>query len=375
MKRFHQAISLAILAAITLAAGCANEAREASPIRTTGEAASRFFHMSFTTFAYTATDEAKRYTYDAIGEHADTIFFHFDEGVPWKEVYNKEPYPPEVEAALDERQRLAPAGHKIIVAATPLNGDRSGLAGTWSTGTNQPRFGIFREKTYDDLEVMDTYTQFCKDLIERFKPDYFIYGIEVNLLGKNKPDEWEPFAKLMKHTYGQLKAAYPELPVAFSVQLGDFYENEKADRRNLAQLVEFTDFLAVSSYPYPYAGSKLPDDYFSAFRTLAPDKPFAVAETGMIAEDLAVGDVKLNSNEEDQNRYVNTLLNAAQKENALFVNWFLIRDYDEFMKLLGPGASPIWLYWRDTGLIDGGGKPRSGLNTWKQWLELPVANK
>lgn len=369
MKKLIRAIAWAVLPSILLLPGCTSEKT------VTG---TRTFYMGFTPFPYAFTAEGIQDTKKLISENADAILFHMDEGIPWNEIHDNGKFNKKAEQEFGSKLENAPANAKIVTAVTPLNGDRTGIAGYWGESGNEPMTGIFKDKTFDDPLIIKTYIDYCKAVIRKVKPVYFIYGIEVNLIGKNRPELWPQFADLCKETYTSLKKDFPDLPLMFSIQLGDFYEQEAKDRENLALIMPYTDFLAVSCYPFNFSGNtapdKIPADYFSKIRSLAPEKPFAIAETGYMAEDMVIksANIEYKSNEDYQKKYVDFLLNAAQKEQAKFIFWFIPRDYDELWLTLEKSGAPEWFkLWKDNGLVSGDGKVRKALGVWKEWLDRP----
>lgn len=339
---------------------------------------SRTFYMAFSTFPYGYSEEAVNYTYQKIGEHADAILFHFDQGIPWYEASADLPFPSYVESELESKLSASPASKTRILSVTPLNFERSGLADNWD---KNPAFHPFYDKKLNDPVIVKSYIQFCKRVIDRFKPDYFNYGIEVNLLGELKPERWPEFTDLCRQVYGELKKEYPKTPVSFTIQMHEFYKHEEQDRKNMMEIMKYTDYVAVSMYPFDYSKGKgpkeeIPQDYFKKIRTLAPEKPFAVAETALLAEDLKILGTQLQGTEDFQNQYVERLLKAAQEENAQYVVWFLLRDYDEMWVVMESNGYPeIMKAWKDNGLFDGEGNPRLGLGTWESWLKKPVKDK
>ncbi len=128
-----------------------------------------------------------------------------------------------------------------------------------------------------------------------------------------------------------------------------------------SKLLQFSDFVGVSYYGFlnpgldSYTGNPAmqPKDVLTSFAKLAPEKPFAICETGSPAQDLlleSLGNYRLESNEQYQADFVRLLLNDCQKLNAEFVTWFLPRDYDqgyEFLKkinlILGIQQVCLWL--------------------------------
>ena len=117
----------------------------------------------------------------------------------------------------------------------------------------------------------------------------------------------------------------------------------------------------------------IPADWFSQMRTLAPDKPWAITETGYIAEDLRFLGKTIRGSELWQAKYADLLLRQANSMNAEFIVWFVLRDYDRGMRTLekiaiAAAVAPIW---KDMGLIDGEGRGRAALKVWDAWLGTP----
>ena len=110
-------------------------------------------------------------------------------------------------------------------------------------------------------------------------------------------------------------------------------------------------------------------------RDIAPGKPFAVSETGFCAEDLNMDEygVHIHGTEEWQADYVQKLCAEANKLDALFVLWFIYRDYDNLYNSMDnpPTAFKIW---RDTGIKGGDGKRRQAHNVWDTWKSLPYTS-
>jgi exo-beta-1,3-glucanase (GH17 family) len=141
----------------------------------------------------------------------------------------------------------------------------------------------------------------------------------------------------------------------------------------ISQILRYTDFIAVSSYPFTLTADPglLPADHFGVLADLAPDKPFAVDETGWPAEDVtAPYPVTRPASVATQRAYVERLLADAEELSAVFVMWFVSRDYDDLWESylqFQPNAALLRL-WRDNGLYAGDGQRRPALETWRGWL-------
>lgn len=343
---------------------------------------SRAFYMGFTPFKYSWIEDTINTTYQQIAQHSDLILHHLDDGVPWVEAYNNEPFPDEVEKDLDFRLQKKQPGQRIFVAATPIDFNRKVLAGSWGKDKSMKRPSGWRDKDFDDPQIIQAYINYCKRLIKHFNPSYFAYGIEVNLLAYNNPEAYAKFITMAKQVYPALKKAYPDLPIFLSFYM-EPPERLKETRKHITPLLNYTDIFAISTYPYmvrdgdPQRFDEIPKDWFEQVRSIAPGKPFAIAETGYIAEDLSAFFKTFTGTVKEQQQYVEWMLSEANRLDAQFVVWFVITDYDDLWTVLKWVVlfNPLAKAWKDTGLYDGNLKPRPSLNSWDQWLKKPVKNK
>jgi len=341
---------------------------------------SRSFYMGTTPFPYDITLEAVEETYRLVREHTDLIAYHFDSGVPWPEAFEGKPYHRDVLSEIDSAVSHLPEGKKVYLAITPQAQDRKSLAGYWGEGRNMERPGEWKDKDFDDPDVITAYLNYARYMIERFHPDYMAYGIEIDGNLDDRDPSFEKFLFFIEQVYTTLKRENPDLPLFLTFQTGSFEVDWETQRRVDRRLLPFSDYVAISTYPYWIPGkppvgeadpSNLPEDWFSQMAELAPEKPFAVSEGGYIAEDLVIKQygVDLKGREEWQAEYVNFMFNELNKLGAEFVVWFVIRDYDLLWEKTG--RVEFFKIWRDTGLIDGNGNPRLALRIWDAWLKLP----
>jgi len=203
--------------------------------------------------------------------------------------------------------------------------------------------------------VITAFGRFAHHVIARLEPDYFAYAIEPNILLDASPEQWPAFITFASRVYPVLKAAHPDLPVFVTLQAEWFHHDPEVQAGRLAELMPYTDMIAVSAYGYVRnVNPTAVDDYFDALITLAPEKPFATSETGWPTEPLeppfAGGGAFIPTG---QAQYVEWLLDTADTLDATFVVWFFPRDFDEYWSrgLSGsPGAAAVRLF-RGDGLL------------------------
>lgn len=345
----------------------------------------RSFHMGFTPFPFDHSVEGASYSYSKLATDADIINHHFDDGVPWPEALSGAEFPLDIRNDWQFRKSNTPASHKIYLSVTSINFERTGLASLRNSSPNLPLPAPWDTYRFDQAEVKQAYLSYCKRIVDFFEPDYFAMGIEVNLLYINNPSRWEEYMVLHRYIYAELKAAYPDL-VIFSSQVGlylldGFFSDvdEAATRTATAQVLEYSDYFAISLYPYltNYLGADIPEDTFDKLFTLY-DKPLAIAETGFTAQNFSIEVapgiiVDIQSNQEKQKKYIEKLLEKATQYQLHFVINFVVRDYDQLWEDIG---SPIGIEiaWRDTGLYDENGNAREALQTWKNYLQRTITH-
>lgn len=341
---------------------------------------SRSFRMGFTPFPYELSLDAVFYTYDRIEEDADLMVHHFDNGVPWVEALAGEPYNDHVMDDWSFRRSRTPDLHELLLTVTPIRLMRDGLALYRGTADEQLLPAPFDSYTFDHPDVIAAYIQYCDTIIAYFEPDYFMFGTEVNLLMKNAPDQWDAYMTLHRAVYEHLKVAHPELRAFVSVTGIDLIEgyteaNHADQMRALNDLMDYTDFLGLSVYPYftRFMTNSIPTELFDELAALI-DKPLAVTETGYPAQTFYFNDgvtaVTFNTDPQKQADWTRYLLESANEHQFYFVVNFVVRDYDQLWEQIG-GNEDMDIAWRDTGFYDEEGDARPALEVWHSWLALP----
>lgn len=336
----------------------------------------RTYALGFTDFPHANSLSAWIAAYSVIQQDGDMAAMHFDDGVPWTEALNASAYHASYLAELSGKRGAIPPGHLVYLAVTPLSFTRDGLASYRGPTGGQPLSPPWDGYALDHPDVVMAFKNHCSTMISIFSPDYFAYGIEVNMLADAAPAMWGSFVNLAQSVYTDIKADNPNLPVFLTLQADWFNSAITTQTAAISQVLPYTDYIAISSYPYASASglwdpASIPIDYFSGPGDLDTTKPFAVAETAWPAETVTTPyPVDIPANETWQATYVERVLNDAALLDAVFVNWFFTRDFDDFWNSdlqYDPNAPTIRL-WKDTGLYDGNGNPRAGLSRWRRSL-------
>jgi hypothetical protein len=335
----------------------------------------RTFAMGFTAAPHDFTPPAFEDAWRVVAREGDLAVLHYDDGVPWDEALEGRPYPHEAE--LRDHAARVPRSHVLYVAVTPLSFLRNGLAPHRLEGGSLPPVAPWNTRALDDPAVVEAYGNHCLNMISRFSPRFFAYGVEVNMLAIQAPQMWPAFVSLSRQVYQRLKQAHPSLSVFLTVQADFIHGDPARQQAAFSQILPYTDVVAVSSYAFSGESdpTRLPADYFTSVAGLGGGKPFAMAETCWPAEDVTAPYPKLIPGSDDAQRaYVERLLGDAERLNAVFVNYFFTRDYDDLWENRNlesdPSASLLRL-WKDCGLYTGDGQARPALTSWRTMLVRP----
>ncbi|MBX9768383.1 MAG: hypothetical protein K2X47_14000 [Bdellovibrionales bacterium] len=339
-----------------------------------------------------------------------------------------------------KRRDALPASHKVSLYVNYMNFMKTALA---DERKHDPMTGAriltalpkeYRYQFNADYFVL-AYIAHLTYLIDIYRPDFIGFGIENNLLltrivetaATPDPNDdipyqaWVDFHAASKRIYTYLKLMYPQKRVYFSIAIDDYNFPRTFDfgvnlaaynvllkaiqhtqsnslynryidgtvwqREHLKMTIQFSDLVAVSTYPYMdprYSNpTAIPADYFTRIQEIAPTKPYAFAETGFIAEPLRFPEIvkpgenytlDIFGSSLYQAQYLGRLMSEAQKVKAVYINWFIARDYDQMWTqqlAAGPDAL-INRIWRDIGIFDGNGGLRLSGLLWQVNLKRPV---
>lgn len=384
-----------VLFLIACLGGCGGSTSGTTPAPTP----TRTFYLGFTPFPHDYDNDPMVLgqivdnVYSKLAANADLVAHHFDNGIPWNTALSDSfPYDAHIMVDWQTRRDRTPAGHRKYIAITPINIDRNGLALLRDTADDMPLTAPFDTHAaagdFNADDVKTAYLNYCKRVIAYFNPDYLAIGIETNLLRKNtNAATWAKYVELNHYVYTQLKISYPGLPIFVSVSPVEAIEAYVGPTTEFSgnpagyaasqlsainAVLSDSDYYAISLYPYltNFYNTAIPADMLDNLFALS-GKPIAIAETGMLAEDLTVYGLTFTGSQTRQNDYLSQLLQKSDAYQVEFVNWFIQQDYDQLCDYLG-GCTDFQKLWRDTGIYDGAGNPRMSHTTWQQWLAQPL---
>lgn len=342
-------------------------------------AETRSFYMGVTPWPGDFNQPEVDAAYNFINNHCDLVSHHFDKGIPYEEAYNNSNWPAHLIADLQTRKTKTAAEKKILLSSSALSLSRKHKAGyyLYSETISSTVKTRWEQLPVNDARVVSAYVNYIAFLDSVLQPSCINFGVESNL------DTWEAadflqYKDFISKVYPALKNRYPTIPIFISVMV-----NPASQSINYAsQLMQYSDYLTLSAYPYGYAGaynngkadpSYLPSSFFDNYLALAAGKPIAFAETGYIAENLSIPsfNVNLQSNSTWQKDYLEKILKITNDHKGKFVVWFCSKDYDAgntTLRNLGL-FTDLFLLWEDTGLIDENNVQRPAWKSWEMWMK------
>lgn len=344
-----------------------------------GAAADARTLYGFTPFPYDATEQAVARTQKILQEGATIHAIHMDEGIPWEELLDGRELPKRVQKEWDDLLRAVPKDRPIYLGLAPLAKDRKSLA----PGKGEKDFMALpwslKFAKLDDDKVKAAYLAYARRAVRYFHPTYLNIGIEAGELVSRDPQRWPQFESLYRHVADGLRRDFPELKIGISFGLQALRKPENAERARA--LVDASDYLCLSFYPHASAfgerfGEPALGDGPLAWREPLEwvrrytNKPIAICETGYSTKTVKLKGFKLElkGDVDLQARYVRELAQFAERDDYLFVIWFLAVDYDQLYQRMGgdTAANEVNLLWRNIGLWNGDVTPKPAWAEWKR---------
>lgn len=349
-----------------------------------GQESSRPFRMGFTPLTSDPALEGWTKAFETIGRYGDLAALFIQDGLPWDEAVaglSIKEFPSGIRGFLEFQLSMISQfnpNHARYLAINPSSVDYRQLAASWEVSTNEPLGYPWNTYDFDHPDVKLAVLNYLLALVEYFSPTYLNIGIEANLVLARNFEHWPAFLELHRFLYTELKKRYPKLPVFASVQyehlLGLHGDSARLRDRFLAtepdillnevrKLLQYSDILAISSYPYMIEHLRVDGDYFQVAAILANERkiPIAIDQTGYTSQPLLIQGIYLPGSEAAQEQYTNFVLQLAQGFRMPFVVNFVSTDYGTAF-----GEDPVSLAWAYTGLFRTDGTPKPALSVWEK---------
>lgn len=223
--------------------------------------------------------------------------------------------------------------------------------------------------SFNDLYIKDRFIRDVSAIAEKYQPEYFILGVEVDYLARKNPDEFRYFVDFYRYAYDSIKAISPTTKVTVTFQFEETKGMHGGDIPFLAEpYVEafgnLLDILGLAVYPCQIVNhpDELPIDYFTS--VIPPNVPVAIFETGWPANSY---------DEEAQAEYLGWLLSVANTITVDPLIWVSTIDsknpLEEDTVLASNPCSSVVSHWSQyLGLWKNNGSEKMAANIWKYWL-------
>jgi hypothetical protein len=338
----------------------------------------RSFYMAVTPWPADFNQQEVDIAYNFINTNCDMASHHFDEGIPYEEAYNNSNWPAGLLADIQTRKTKTAGGKTIFLSSAAVNLTRKQKAdySRFSTGISSTVKNQWLALPVNDDKVVTAYTNYVIFLAAQLNAAFINYGVESN--GDWTSSDFILYKDFLSKVYAKLKIAFPGKPIMISVMTSEV----PANLNYASQLMPYTDYLALSSYPYTHVSSSangntnpalFPSSYFASYLNLAKEKPFGFAETAFIAEDLKVPAFSLNKTgtEQWQKDYLEMACKITNERKGKFLIWFCSKDYDagnNTLRSLGL-YQDLFALWEDTGFIDEDNRQRTSFVSWQNWMK------
>ena len=209
-----------------------------------------------------------------------------------------------------------------------------------------------------DEEAKQEYLNAALGFARKYEPPYLGFGIEVNIIYENSPEDFQEFVSFYNDLYDAIKEVSPSTKVFTIFQLErikgmSFWIEEPPNKEKeewfLLDMFK-SDIVAFTTYPsIVYKNpSDIPANYYSEIKEHA-NKPIAFTEIGWHSAQSPLG---WESSEDEQALFVERFFNLTKDLNIELVIWSFLFDQETI--------EPF-----DTmGLYDRDGKAKKAWNLW-----------
>ena len=206
----------------------------------------RSFYMGVTPWPADCIFDEINNANNFINNQCDIVSHHFDDGIPYEEAFTNQPFPAAfLQDVLTGKTKTNP-GIKIFLSVSALNLTRKEKSGYYKESTFPDSIkNKWKNLPVNDPNVVTAYINYISWLIDQLQPVFVNYGVESNFSRWNA-SACSNYRDFISKVYPQLKSKYPLVP--FFIR---FIVDESAEGyRNAQQLVPYTDYIALSAYPY-----------------------------------------------------------------------------------------------------------------------------
>ncbi len=207
-------------------------------------------------------------------------------------------------------------------------------------------------------ENKQAYMESTIDFVEKYQPEYFGMGVEINIMKEKSPGDYDEFVVFYNEVYDEIKKVSPDTKVFTVFQLekmkGCEFWIEKSCNSSNSHWELMDDFkkdiAAFTTYPgLVYKDpSDIPEDHYAGINEHT-SKPVAFLENGWHSEAYPPG---WESSEEEQARYVGRFFELTKYLDVEVTIWSFMYDQGTIQPFNSMGlrrsdgtARPSWDAW------------------------------
>jgi hypothetical protein len=233
-------------------------------------------------------------------------------------------------------------------------------------------------ESFTDPGFKEAFAEFSVDFVERYQPDYYFIGGEVDIYLNEHRDEIPAFREVQNHAYRSIKASSPETIVGLVVTYHYARDFDALDI--IRTLAPDCDILGYTVHPhlenFSYRDVSRGLEYLNEVADVIPDKPFAIIETGWSSSAL------LESSEELQVEFLHDYFSFIDSGGAEFVIWFSLNDQCDCSEAVRTHLEPVPHLMDDEqyvnyfeefmcspGLKYADGSPKKAWHVWQEYIQ------
>jgi len=230
-------------------------------------------------------------------------------------------------------------------------------------------------ESFEDPGFKEEFAEFSVDFVERYEPDYYFIGGEVEIYLNAHRDEIPAYKELLAYTYKEIKKARPETQVGF---VSTYHYSTANNATDIIQtLAPEVDLIGYTVHPYEqeysYKNVSRGLEALEDVKNVVPGKPYAIVETGWSSSSL------LESSEEKQVEFLYDFFQFYESSDAEFIIWFSFHELSDCSEaaerhLDGMDMDPEYVerfeeFMCSSGLKRTDGTPKKSWTVWQEHIK------
>ncbi|MFH1290318.1 MAG: hypothetical protein ABIH92_02820 [Nanoarchaeota archaeon] len=213
----------------------------------------------------------------------------------------------------------------------------------------------WEDKSFENPDVRAAFSNFAKRVAVELEPDYLTLGMEINTYYGANPEDFENFVSLYGETYDFVKQG--------DIKIGPTFQYDEMsdcgvgwDYEVVGEFDDYSDFLSLTTYPRICFNNleEIPENYYSRIGEYS-SKPIVIGESGWPTNSSV-----FPSSEEEQEEFLNFLLEETNKLDVELVIWWFMHDWVH-------GGYDEYNYFGSMGLLNSDGSSKLSWDDWQEY--------